>query len=284
MTEDEVLILGAGWTATFLIPLLTEQKRKFAATTTDGRDVAGHKTLKYKFEPEANDAVDLIAKLPLAQTVLITFPLTTKQQVRFLVDSYSETHKRKPQDVHFIQLGSTGIWQIEQKTLWVNRKSPYNTENARAIAEDELLKYDGVVLNLAGLWGGERDPKNWVDRVAKSKEDVKSKKALHMIHGLDVSRAILAVHDAWSKARGQRWMITDGFVYDWYALFLGWADQSTDASTTSSVPSKQAQWVQEIMREDDVLALPRSMETLGRAYSSRDFWDTFVLTPVKARI
>jgi hypothetical protein len=30
----------------------------------------------------------------------------------------------------------------------------------RAIAEDELRDLGGCVLNLAGLYGGERDPKN----------------------------------------------------------------------------------------------------------------------------
>ena len=42
--------------------------------------------------------------------------------------------------------------------------------------------------------------------------------SLHMIHGLDVARAILAVHAEFSKAQGQQWIITDGSVYDWWDL------------------------------------------------------------------
>ena len=34
--EVDVLILGAGWTSTFLIPLLEEEKLSYAATTRDG--------------------------------------------------------------------------------------------------------------------------------------------------------------------------------------------------------------------------------------------------------
>lgn len=281
MQEQDILILGAGWTATFLIPLLQKKHRTFAATTTDGRDVAGAKTIKYKFDPASEDAIDLLSQLPLAKTVLITFPLTTKKEVKFLVEEYTKSHKGRA--AQFIQLGSTGIWQIDQKTQWVTRKSPYNTTNARAIAEDELLSLGGAVLNLAGLHGGERDPQNWVDRVAKTKDDVKSKKSLHMIHGLDVSRAVIAVMDAWDKAKSQRWMLTDGFVYDWYLLFLGWADASR-GSEVDAEPTKQAQWVQELLQEEGIKALPRSMETLERCYSSRDFWSTFGLTPLKARI
>lgn len=285
MQEQDLLILGAGWTATFLIPLLQEKKRRFAATTTDGRDVAGHHTIAYKFDPEASDAIERIGQLPLAKSVLITFPLTTAEQVKFLVNEYTSTYKRTQQDVQFIQLGSTGIWQIEQKSIWVDRKSPYNTTNSRAVAEDALINLGGCVLNLAGLWGGERQPKSWIDRVAKTKDDVKGKKSLHMIHGLDVSRAVIAVTDDWKHAKGQRWMLTDGFVYDWYSLFMGWADQQAETTgKKSSTPTKQAQWVQELMREEKIHALPRSMEVLQRCYSSREFWETFGLTPVKARI
>jgi hypothetical protein len=62
------------------------------------------------------------------------------------------------------------------------------------------------VLDLAGLWGGERMVKHWVDRVASTKEMLRSKKSLHMIHGEDVSRAIIAVHNMFKHAEGQRFV------------------------------------------------------------------------------
>jgi hypothetical protein len=82
----------------------------------------------------------------------------------------------------------------------------YDTFNARAIAEDELITLGGTVLNLSGLWGGERQPKHWLDRVADTKEKLASKQSLHMVHGLDVGRSIIAVHDRFPKAAGQRWV------------------------------------------------------------------------------
>ena len=283
MQEHHLLILGAGWTATFLIPLLRTRKLSFAATTRDGRKVAEAETIKWSFDSEGDSAQ--FSELPLAKTVLITFPLNGKGQSQLLVSGYSHAHKGK--DVRFIQLGSTGIWQIEQKSHWVDRHSPYNTSNARAIAEDELLSLGGSVLNVAGLWGGARDPKNWVSRVAKTKDDVWGKKSLHMVHGQDVARAILAVTQSWADAKGQRWMLTDGFVYDWWALMAGWADVKQESSTGGNgdqEPSNFAKWVYELMDEKDVKALPRSMETLGRCYDSREFWRVFGLTPLKARI
>ncbi|KAK5114154.1 hypothetical protein LTR62_002724 [Meristemomyces frigidus] len=291
MQDVDLLILGAGWTSTFLIPLLASQQLSYAATTRDGRKVAGTTTIKWSFNPDDKDKKQF-SSLPPAKHVLITFPLTGKHQSKTLVHGYEAAYASKGGGgVRFIQLGSTGIWQIGQKTLWTSRRSPYDTTNARAIAEDELLSLHGCVLNLAGLWGGERDPKTWVERVAKTKEDVEGKKSLHMVHGLDVARAIVAVMGSWEKAGGERWMVTDGFVYDWWSLMVGWADAKNEASDggrgtggAGREPMQQAKWVFELMREEKVWALPRSMETLGRCYFGREFWDVFGLVPLKGRL
>ncbi|KAF7189759.1 hypothetical protein HII31_08866 [Pseudocercospora fuligena] len=276
----DILILGAGWTSTFLIPLLQSQNATFAATTRDGRTVSGSKTIKWSFDPSSKSP-EQFSPLPQAKNILITFPLTGPKQSKTLVSGYTNYHKlRSASEVLFIQLGSTGIWQIPQPTHWTSRSSPYNKSNDRAIAEDELLSLNHCVLNLAGLWGGERDPKTWVGRVAQTKEQVKGKKSVHLIHGVDVARGIVAVMGKWEKARGERWMLTDGLVYDWWELFLGWAETNEGDGT----PSDQAKWVEELMWEEDVKALPRSMESLGRCYDSREFWRVFGLVPLKARI
>lgn len=136
------------------------------------------------------------------------------------------------------------------------------------------------MLNLAGLWGGERDPSNWVERVAKDKEGVRGKKSVHLIHGEDVARGVVSViTKEWRVSEGQRWMLTDGFVYDWWALFAKWADVGK-----AGEPTKQSQWVYELMQEGGVAALPRNQEILGRCYDSREFWSTYGLSPLKAGV
>ena len=142
------------------------------------------------------------------------------------------------------------------------------------------------MLNLAGLWGGERDPRSWVGRVAKTKEEVKGKKSLHLVHGADVARGIVGVMRDWKTAGGQRWMVTDGIVYDWWELMVGWAaeGQKEAGDGVEDMPSDQARWVFELMNEEKVWALPRSMEHLGRCYFGREFWDSFKMAPLKARV
>ncbi|KAL1852765.1 hypothetical protein Daus18300_012097 [Diaporthe australafricana] len=300
MTENmeetlDILVLGAGWTATFLIPLLRDRNISFAATTSDGRRVAGSPTLKWRFEPTASDSelTKAFTLLPRARHILITFPLKERWQSGILTKMYTMTHGGgEEEDYRFIQLGSTGIWQSDAKQKpWLDRHSPYKTDDPRAMAEDELLKLGGCVLDLAGLWGGERDVKHWVDRVATTKDAVKAKTSLHMVHGVDVARVIVGVVQAkvtgpaggegggWdSVGKGQRWMVTDGMVYDWWSLFASWPSIGED----SSEPIKQAKWVYELMSEDGVRALPRSMEELGRCYDSRELWHTLGITPLKA--
>ena len=113
-----------------------------------------------------------------------------------------------------------------------------------------------------------------------------------MIHGIDVARAILAVHSNFSKAQGQRWILTDGRIYDWWDLASAWGSNPLNKPTdrwesgvsTIQECGPQAKWVRELMAEMGVRALPRNVELLGRALDSRDFWDEFNLSPIRARL
>ncbi|PQE17134.1 hypothetical protein CJF30_00003832 [Rutstroemia sp. NJR-2017a BBW] len=223
-------------------------------------------------------------KLPTARGVLITFPLKGIGESGKLVGAYKETHDLKGKEDE--ELGSSGIWSIEGQEQWVTRHSPYNKKDPRAIAEDELLALGGCVLNLSGLWGGERMVKHWIDRVAGTKEVLGGKKSLHMVHGMDVARGIVGVFEGWDKgkASGERWMLTDLMVYDWWELILGYAGQIDEENGDREREGKQIKWIGELMQEQEVRALPRSMEELGRCYDTRDFWSTFGIMPVKARI
>ena len=69
--------------------------------------------------------------------------------------------------------GSQGV--AKNLHRWCDRRSPY-TGTERAASEDELLALgNSTVLNLAGLWGGKRDTRNWVSKVAPTKEALRNK-------------------------------------------------------------------------------------------------------------
>lgn len=281
----DLLILGAGWTSTFLIPLLLERNISYAATTTTGRE----NTIKFKFDPESKDNESNYKTLPPAHNIVITFPLKGADQTSTLLNLYQQTHPTI--NSKWILLGSAGIWQIPNQETWVSRGSRYDTSNERAQAEDQLLKGGGCVLSLSGLWGGARQPRDWIERVAPTKDQLSAKTSLHMIHGQDVSRAIIAVlGDGFTP--GERWMLTDMFVYDWWALALGWGNGGKAGSGYDNgnedgdkdAAGPHAVWVRELMVEQGVRALPRDAEALGRCYDSREFWERCGIAPVRARI
>ncbi|KAK0384876.1 hypothetical protein NLU13_7354 [Sarocladium strictum] len=294
----QFLILGAGWTSQYLIPELEREGVEFAATTTDGRNG----TIPFKFDPESEDLTPF-RRLPDADTVLITFPLQGKGQSRLLTTNYLNSrssagrcssgrdHHPKPK---FIQLGTTSIWTGPG---WHDDQSPYNEKAPRAIAEDELLNQTEVsatVLNLAGLYGGSRQPRNWLDRVVKTKEDLKNKGALHVIHGEDVARAVLAVHR--SHASGKRYILCDMHVYDWWDLAQDWAilalrevrEKGTEGTEEGNEVLRKSttilRWVHELMTEEGVKALPRDTSAVGRALDGRGFWGDMGILPIHGRI
>lgn len=275
----DILILGAGWTSQFLIPLLKTSSVSFAATTTTGHD----HTVPFKFDPESHDTAPY-KHLPSAKTVLVTFPLKGTGQSALLLDLYRSIHGASN---FWIQLGSTGIFAAPH---WNDCISDYDRENVRAVAEDELRALGGCVLNLAGLYGGAREPWNWVTRVARTKEQVGAKKALHLIHGEDVARGVLGTHHAGSeRMAGKRWLLTDLRVYDWWDLIQDWG-----AGVKERVREKEGleasegleyeKWVGELMLEEGVRSLPRGAETLGRVLDSRAFWDEIGVWPTQGRV
>lgn len=270
MEAVSILILGAGWTSTFLIPRLKTLHITYAATTRDGRE----STIPFTFDPSSHDTKPY-ALLPSAETILVTFPLKGEGQSRQITSLYRKVHGNTN---NWIQLGSTGIFTAPH---WNDHNSSYDKEDPRAIAEDELLELGGCVLNLAGLYGGMRSPKNWVTRVAKSKEGVKEKKALHLIHGEDVGRAVIAVHEKFS--RGERWLLTDLRVYDWWDLIQDW-DANVKNTMVAAQELHYSEWIGELMAEGNVRALPRSAESLGRVLDSVAFWKAMGLMPCKGRL
>lgn len=186
--QVELLILGAGWTSGFLIPLLKSNDISFAATSRGGREG----TIHFDFDPSSENT-EQYESLPNATTVLITFPVT--ENVKALVDGYQKTRPRIGKDarVNWIQLGSIGSFiQVrrligylhsshvkdasEQTSGWVDRHTSVEPV-PRSVQEEEILKYaSATILHLAGLWGsGRRNPVYWVERIAPNQSALAAK-------------------------------------------------------------------------------------------------------------
>ena len=114
MQTVDILILGAGWTSTFLIPLCRETCLSYAATSRQGSD----STIKFEFFPDSDDSKPFEV-LPNASTVLITFPIEQRGASERLVRLYANSRRWEESEqgfdhtrVQFIQLGTSSIWDV----------------------------------------------------------------------------------------------------------------------------------------------------------------------------
>lgn len=111
----DLLILGAGWTSKFLIPLCESLDVTYAATTRHEVHLTGtatnNKLVFFDFDFNSEDPTPFEI-LPLAKTVLITFPIRVKGASVKLVRFYEGTHEGAKGTTRFIQLGSTDIWDV----------------------------------------------------------------------------------------------------------------------------------------------------------------------------
>ncbi|ORY95484.1 hypothetical protein BCR43DRAFT_493071 [Syncephalastrum racemosum] len=263
MTDISLLVLGLGWTGQFITQQCAAQKVAYAATTRDGR----HGTLAWTLTDEPD-----VSTLPPARTVLVTFPVLSGPAMEKLMTAYEAKHSTKP---HWILLSSTRPFSSNPLPV-SDRHSPM-MPNDRTPAEEVTLVHQGTVLHLAGLWGAQRQPRNWVARFS-TEEAIRAKlltRQLHLIHGQDVARAILAVHE---QPRGGRWIVTDRGCQDWIRLFLTWAS------------SDQLILARRLAHEDEACRTALHNATLEEAVArgnvqpasdSREFWDTFGLEPTK---
>ena len=63
-------------------------------------------------------------------------------------------------------------------------------------------------------------------------------------------------------------------MYDWWELVSSWTPSPEDR-----VADDRRLWVTQLMREEGVRALPRSMDQLGRKLDSREFWEVVGVLP-----
>ncbi|KAJ1916985.1 hypothetical protein H4219_003456 [Mycoemilia scoparia] len=214
----ELLILGQGFIGKYVSEYCSQKGTSFESTTRDGRD----NTVKWAL-PE-NDQKELcVDELPIATSILITFPVKDPVLLDHFVSEYTkhcsvqdpqEQQQQQQQEIQWIYLGSTrGFTQIPSN----HKTIPDKKADLQRLQSEEMLmtKHNGCVLNLAGLWGGQREPKNWAQRF-KTADSIRrriSNRTLHLVHGQDVAQAIVD-HLIPSFTPNKRWLLSDGRVYD----------------------------------------------------------------------
>ncbi|KAJ3063645.1 hypothetical protein HDU98_000550 [Podochytrium sp. JEL0797] len=275
-----LLILGLGWTGTYVSSLCIQQGVSSAGTTRDGRNGS----VRFEFDPSSNDASPFTA-LPVAATILITFPLLSADAAHKITAFYTQTHPLVTP--RWILLGSTGNFTPSHPTTdpWCDRHTPLSSLADRNKGESALLErfpQSATVLHLAGLFDAtSRNPRNFISRIAATKDAVSQRKSVHYIHGIDVARAVLAVHANFQPGQ-HRWIITNLRVFDWWDFLLGAVPTGWDLEKQG--PPPHWVWIGELMVETGVKALPRSVHELQKGITSREFWEVHGLLPIYSQL
>lgn len=129
--------------------LLTQLQIAYAATTRDGRN----NTIQWTLTQNNNACSDIdVTALPLATTVLVTFPVLFENCMNNLMNAYES---RYGQGSQWILLSSTRPF-TDTPSNRHGTIDPSKDTSGRTAAETVILNRGGTVLHLAGLWGAQR--------------------------------------------------------------------------------------------------------------------------------
>jgi hypothetical protein len=242
----DILCLGSGWTYSFLGPVAANAGLKITFTSRTPK--AGGFVFTFDPESDDEEPFRALPDAKAIVIIFPLYSKEAVQRlVRGYLKSRLDVGDGDKLDnivaPNLILLGSTGIWDhgpsfqfaplsdglnYEEKiadfsgstSVWKDRHSKVQ-QVPRAIAENAFLslnKQNNVirktlvptsVLCLSGLWGHGRSPRRYISVLAPSKEKLKALGSVHLVHGHDVARAVLAMTTQWDKTEAQRWILTN---------------------------------------------------------------------------
>lgn len=228
--QRALTILGSGYTAKFLLPRAQSRYAQVFATSRDPDRHLTHLTpnQRLRFDlarPETWQAI------PTTTDIIWCFPAVPIELVRQFADNAS-LHTRR-----LVVLGSTSAYDVEASAeyppLWIDETAPIDLKQSRVQGE-ELLRttYGAIVLRIAGIYGPDRNPIEWIrtGRVSRSR------KYVNLIHVEDLASSCLAaITHADSR---EVYNISDGHPRTWREICQmaeqRWAIQSADSQEVNA--------------------------------------------------
>lgn len=205
--HPSLTILGSGYTAKALLPLAECRYTHVYATSRTPERHLSH------LNPERRILFDLArpdtwASIPTETDVLWCFPAVPIELVRQFADAVSLGARR------LVILGSTSAYNDGASSAypppWIDESTAIDTTIPR-VKSEELLRtaYGGAVLRVAGIYGPDRNPLDWI----KTGRVNRSRKYVNLIHIEDLSVTCLA---ALRHAKsGDVYNVSDGHPRTW---------------------------------------------------------------------
>ncbi len=155
-------------------------------------------------------------------------------------------------------LGTTGIYQRAPDCSMplLTEETPLTELHPRLAAEQAFVESGGIVVRLAGLFGGERNPVRWIldGRVGYEKRQA------NLVHREDVARALLAL--ATLDAPRSVYNLADGQRHTWREI----VDVLVSGGVMAPLPPRA------LTRADSFVA-PRRLAQDLPDFAFSDFWE-----------
>lgn len=211
MSQDALIILGAGYVARFMPQPVCGPYRDVRFTSRDPDRHLTDVPLSQRVRFDLADA-GTWKNIPDGIDVLWCFPAAPPQAVQQFAAAIHHASRR------LVVLGSTSAYAMKRSPdhppPWIDESSPIDLAQPRVQAEEFLRRECGAtVLRVAGIYGPGRNPLDWI----RSGRVGPSEKYVNLVHVEDLAAICLAAL-ARGKA-GEVYNVSDGTARTWNEIY-----------------------------------------------------------------
>ncbi|MFO0706605.1 MAG: hypothetical protein U0412_07095 [Nitrospira sp.] len=206
--DNTLIILGSGYTARFLWPLVSDRLPAVYATSRSPEQHLSYVPPAQRLRFDLADT-ETWTNIPRDADVIWCFPAEPLDHVRRFTASLG----RSPRQL--VVLGSTSAYNRAAETSeypppWIDESSPIDCSLPRVQGEEWLRTEQGaIILRIAGIYGPDRNPLDWIaqGRVGASR------KYVNLIHVEDLAH--ICLHALASGKPGEIYNVSDGIPRTW---------------------------------------------------------------------
>lgn len=210
--QHPLVILGSGYTARFLWPLVADRAPNVFATSRAPEQHLSHIPTAQRLRFDLSQP-DTWANIPREADLLWCFPATPLNLVQQFAASLRGLDRR------MVLLGSTSAYTQgdaqEYPPPWIDETAPIDLRQPRVQGEEYLRQEHGaVVLRVAGIYGPGRHPLDWIrtGRVGPTR------KYVNLIQVEDLAAICLAALERGTL--GEVYNVSDGIQRTWKEICL----------------------------------------------------------------
>ncbi|MEQ1627505.1 MAG: NAD-dependent epimerase/dehydratase family protein [Nitrospira sp.] len=212
MPHNPLVILGSGYTARFLWPLVADRSPKVFATSRAPEQHLSYVPPVQRLRFDLSQP-DTWGNIPRDADLLWCFPATPIELVRQFAATLTGSPRR------LVVLGSTSAYDQgdsqEYPPPWISENAPIDLSKPRVQGEEYLRREQrAIVLRVAGIYGPGRNPLDWI-RTGRVKS---SRKYVNLIHVEDLAAICLAALERGTP--GEAYNVSDGTQRTWEEICL----------------------------------------------------------------